>query len=252
MTRAVTVRTRVISEEPAGSGLLRRGLGATVFVSIILWGAFFLIARTDGFRMLVQDAASQRLGITTTIEQVRMVFPLSLRLKGVKTIVRPDGSYLGAGEAWLTPGRRGLLSKLVLRDVDAIFVRASAELWEPSKFSVLGEIPDRGVQQLGRSLVRLLNGRRVRVERGSARWLNEDQTVHAAVDNVVLTAVPVRIPGHDGYFFEMDVGAGTEPNGGTFQGIGCEWLTTDVLNYVELMRSGLAPTTSKYWGDINE
>ena len=248
MDRTGILRTRV-SPEPDGRrrGSLERFVVTLLIIAAILWVAAFFIVRTDGFRVIVEEEASERLGLPVAIEAVGMAFPLNLQIEGLKAGEDPPAMGLRIGAAKVALGV-GSLRRLHVRDAELVLMRSSEGGWAPKSLSALGELPGHGVERMGRSLVRLLDGRACSIENARLLWLNADGTVYARGEGVSLESAAVSIPGHDGYYFKLEVDAGVEPSTLAFRGMGREWLTTGSRDYVELTRSGLAAPASRFWG----
>lgn len=218
-------------------GVFARFLITTGVVIVILMITFVFVARTEGFRDLLQSALSTRLGLELEIEKTGVGLPYVIVVENIasKDVGSEKAGWIIADEARIGLGFRTPLVINVTRASLNLVEGLNGE-WSPALFSRLGDLPLRNVSEISHITESFRKNTALHLKDCSINWVPaRDKGVSAS--GISFEVMPVRMPGKGMFYHRLLVY--NVPGGGDhrFKDVERVWLACEDNRYVELERS---------------
>ncbi len=220
--------------EPVHGNALNGFLWTVIVLAVVLYVGAYVLARTDGFRGIVENRLRDRLGPSVSVKKTSCDWGLNLIVQGVATedISRRGQAGLRLGEArlewsvrrWLKPGVSALRG-LELSNVYLSFAPSEKGEWEPAALqSVAGLLekwsgaqnapaapslapaggePEKKLESLGVQFDKIA----MTLKDGRATWWKRNGDELAILEGVNIDVRPVPLPSREMIYYHVSAKA---------------------------------------------
>ncbi len=221
-------------------GFLRGWLTLILVLALIAAVSGWFIARTQGFKGMLETQLSERMGVPVRIEKSYIGWPYVLVLRGVEA--EDDAMQLHVRTARL--GRRLRQWTLDIRGARVIFSPAVLEdgfYRYPATLVRIADLRDAGAMDIMRATADLQLRWRLSVHDADLFWQDTDGEIDGGVRQLQFNMQPVRLPSGTFIYYRLAYPGRAEYAFGSMRDLDWEWLTRGGDHYIELERSGVAP-----------
>jgi hypothetical protein len=220
---------------------LQGGFLLLLVLLLVMGVTGWFVGRSDGFRQMVAERLSDRMGLEVKIGNSYIGWPYVLVLRDV------EGSHPEAGGLRIREiriGRRLTRWSMRLRGGEISF-RAEAPghgsaTW-PTVLSRLSALRDAGALDIMRASADLQSVWTLQWEDLDFIWLGPDAVPEGSIRGSQFRMNPVRIPSGRLMYYRLSFSSPADQAMGSVRDLEWEWLSRGGHDYIELVRTEAAP-----------